>query len=404
MENDNNVAKVNLQEVADKQNVEREVVHKVDLSQPAEAEEADVLDEMLEIAGVDDNAEQKLETQEADEKEELRVQALTEETEEQEQEQEIDEQTSNEEEDEEVLVELTEEVDALEEELEEALADEATNGVELPENIKKLMSFMEDTGGDLEDYLLLNKDVSSLSDEDLLRQYHASQEPDLTTEEIDFLIEDLYEVDEFAEEREAKKKSIARKRALTKAKQHIESRKEKYYEDIKAGSKLTDDQKKAVDFFNRYKQDQEEVTKLQQKQSKVFKQKTDSVFNDKFKGFEFKVGEKRYRYNVKDPAAVKESQNNLENFTKKYLGDDNTLGDAKGYHKALFTAMNADAIAEHFYNQGAADAVKTSAATKKNINMTPRKDHSSTDAPQTGFRARVVPSDSQNTGKLKFKK
>lgn len=403
MENDdNNIVKINLQEVAEKQNAEQDVVHKVDLSQPVETDaEENLLDEMLETAGVEDTTEEvKPETQETDEKEGLRVQALTEEAEEQEEGNHQEEGNQQEE----VLVELTDEVEALEEELEVAIENEVENGVKLPENIKKLMSFMEETGGDLEDYLLLNKDLSKLSEEELLKQYHASQEPDLTSEEIEFLMEDLYDAGEFGEEREIKKKSIARKRALTKAKAHIESRKEKYYEDIKAGSKLTADQQKAVDFFNRYNQDQEEVTKLQQKQSKVFKQKTDNVFNDKFKGFEFKVGEKRYRYNVKDTASVKESQNNLENFTKKYLGDDNTLGDAKGYHKALFTAMNADAIAEHFYNQGAADAVKNSAATKKNINMTPRKDHGSTEAPQTGFRARVVQTDPQNTGKLRFKK
>lgn len=394
MKNDDNVAKVNLQEVADKQNAEREVVHKVDLSKPVETEEVDVLDELLEIAEVEDIKEEVEPKTEEIEEVQTELQSEVEEGETQ-------VESSNTEE--EVLVELTDEVEELEEQLEQAVTEQAA-GVELPENIKKLMSFMEETGGDLEDYLLLNKDVSALSEEDLLKQYHASQEPDLTAEEIDFLMEDLYQADEYAEERETKKKSIARKRALTKAKEHIESRKEKYYEDIKAGSKLTADQQKAVDFFNRYNQDQEEVAKLQQKQSKVFKQKTDNVFNDKFKGFEFKVGEKRYRYNVKDAASVKESQNNLENFTKKYLGDDNTLGDAKGYHKALFTAMNADAIAEHFYNQGAADAVKNSAATKKNINMTPRKDHGSTEAPQTGFRARVVQPDSQNTGKLRFKK
>ena len=388
--NDDGVVKVNLQDVADKQNAEQEVVHKVDLSKPPTDEVEDIMAEI-----------------EAEVEEVQEVQEVTEVPEVTEVEAEKNDTTEVEEDlQEEVMTEITdEEVEELEEELTEAVAEAKATGKELPEGIQKLVDFMEDTGGSLEDYLTLNKDVSNLSEAELLKEYHASQEPDLTSDEIDFLMDDLYgEDDEYADERDKKKKSIARKRALSKAKTHFEESKDKYYEEIKAGSKLTPDQKKAVDFFNRYTEDQEENTKLTTKQLSVFNEKTNNVFGDKFKGFEFKVGEKRYRYNVKDVAGVKKSQGSLENFTKKYLGDDNTLSDAKGYHKALFTAMNADAIAEHFYNQGAADAVKNSAASKKNINMDPRVGHNESNTPQTGFRARVVSDTSTRPGKLRIKK
>ncbi len=281
----------------------------------------------------------------------------------------------------------------------------AEDKTDLPEGLEDLAKFMKETGGSLEDYMNLNKDISSLSEEQLLQEYHSSVEPDLTKDEINFLMEDLYEVsDEFEDERLKTKKSIAKKRTLAKARKHFEGNKEKYYKEVKAGSKLLPEQQKAIEFFNRYTKDQEETSKLNTQKAEVFTQKTNALFNEEFKGFEFKVGDKRFRYNVKDANSVKESQATLENFTKKYLGDDNTLSDAKGYHKALFTAMNADSIADHFYKQGKADALKVSASRKKNINMEGRQDHNNNQNTQSGLRAKVVENDSPRPGKLTFKK
>tara|TARA_R110002073_G_scaffold142403_1_gene294290 strand:- start:36235 stop:37482 length:1248 start_codon:yes stop_codon:yes gene_type:complete len=283
--------------------------------------------------------------------------------------------------------------------------DQNDNSPALPENIQKLADFINDTGGTIEDYVKLNKDIDSLDERQLLREYHQSLEPSLDAEELDIIMEDLYDSDEDEDsEREIKKKGITKKRDLTKAKKHLQGIKDKYYEEIKAGSSLTPDQKKAVDFFNRHSEVQETDLKSRTQKQKVFTEKTDKLFNEDFKGFEFKVGEKRYRYNVKDVAGTKKTQSSIENFTKKYLGDDNALNDEKGYHKAIFTAMNADAIAEHFYKQGGADAVKNSAANKKNIDMGNRKAHDK-NVPSTGkMKARVVTADKgQSTGKLKFK-
>lgn len=394
--NDSNTVKVNLQNVADKQNAEQDVVHKVDFSKLTQEEDTveDLLDDVLDEPLKQETDGEELQLQEQEE-------IISEEND-----QEDRQEVVGQDESQEILEEITdEEVDELQQELDEAVEAAEDSGKALPENIQKLVDFMNETGGSIEDYAKLNTDVSKLSEDQLLREFHASQEPDLTADEIDFLIEDLYSTDEYEDDdRAAKKKTIAKKRAISQAKSHFEEQKEKYYREIKAGSKLTPDQKKAVDFFNRYNKEQEGKSELQQKKAQVFKQKTDNVFNEKFKGFEFKVGEKRYRYNVKDAGSVKQSQSNLENFTKKFLGDDNTLSDAKGYHKALFTAMNADAIAEHFYNQGKADAIKNSDSVKKNINMDPRKNHGSNTAPSSGFRARVVESDSNRPGRLTIKK
>jgi hypothetical protein len=275
----------------------------------------------------------------------------------------------------------------------------------LPENIEKLVDFVNETGGTIEDYVKLNVDVDSLGEEELLREYHASLEPSLDKEEIDLIMEDLYDVDEDEmTDRELKRKSIDKKRDLAKAKKHMQSQKDKYYDEIKAGSSLTPDQKKAVDFFSRHNEAQEADQKSRTQKQQIFTEKTNEVFNEEFKGFEFKVGEKRFRYNVKDAEGTKIAQSDIENFTKKYLGDDNSLKDGKGYHKALFTAMNADAIADHFYKQGQADAIKSSAASKKNIDMGGRKSHPKAAPATDGVRARVVAVDKGTSpGKLRFK-
>ena len=239
----------------------------------------------------------------------------------------------------------------------------------------------------------------------MLRKYHASLEPSLDSEEIDIIMEDLYDGDEDdLTDRELKRQIIAKKRDLGKAKKHLQGLKDKYYDEIKAGSSLTPDQKKAVDFFNRHNEAQEADLKSRTQKQQIFTDKTNKLFNDEFKGFEFKVGEKRYRYNVKDVKGTKAAQSSIENFTKRYLGDDNSLKDEKGYHKALFTAMNADAVADHFYKQGQADAIKNLAKDKKNIDMGPRKGHGK-NVPSSGqIRARTVSVEKgHESGKLRFK-
>lgn len=279
---------------------------------------------------------------------------------------------------------------------------EPDKGPEFPEGIQKLVDFMNDTGGTLEDYIKLNKDFDKLSEDELLREFYRAEEPGLSDEEIDFLIEDTYGTEDLDSEREIKKKEIARKRDVNKAKKILEDQKAKYYEDLKAGSKLTPDQKKAVDFFNRYNKEQTEVESVTTQRKQVFQQKSEELFSNDFKGFEYNIGDKRFRYNVKNVADVKQAQSNINNFAKKFLGENDTLKDAAGYHKALFTANNADAIANHFYEQGRADAIKAASANSKNIDMNPRKAHGK---PQntSGMQVRAVESKDIQPGKLRIK-
>ena len=302
-----------------------------------------------------------------------------------------------------VLEEITEEevqekVEDLQEDIVEAIEEQKQTGIELPDNIQKVVDFVNETGGSLEDYVKLNQDVDALNEEQLLVEYYQNTKPHLDPSEINFLIEDKFAVEEDVEdERDIKRKKLARKEELANAKNHLNGLKTKYYEEIKAGSRLLPEQQKAVDFFNRYNKNKE----VADKQAQTFNNKTNQVFNDDFKGFEYKVGDKRYRFNVKNPNEIKDNQSNINNFVKKFLNKNNEMQDAAGYHKSLFTAMNPDVVASHFYEQGKADAMKQSIASTKNISMDPRKTQSS--EPVQGTQYRSVSSDGQEI-KWGFKK
>ena len=300
---------------------------------------------------------------------------------------------------EEITEETKQEVVEVAEEAKEAIEESLETGKPLPENIQKLVDFMDETGGDIQDYVKLNQDFSKYDDISVLREYYKQTKPHLTDDEISFVMEDTFSYDEDEHtEKEIRRKKLALKEQVASARSHLDGQKSKYYEEIKAGSKLTPEQQKAWDFFNRYNKESEENKKIAKTQSEVFKLKTNKVFNDKFKGFEYNVGDKKFRFNVNNAEEVKTTQSDISNFTKKFLDKNATLSDAKGYHKSLFTAMNADAIAKHFYEQGKADAMKTSVAKSKNVDMNPRQSHGQIEA--GGIKVRVL---GDNSSDFKFK-
>jgi len=303
---------------------------------------------------------------------------------------------------EEVTEDTTEEqVAEVEEKVEEAIAEAEATGKPLPENIQKLVDFMEDTGGDINDYVKLNQDYSKLNDNDVVFEYYRQTKPHLTNDEINFLMEDTFKVDEEEDtDREIRRKKLAFKEQVASARSHLDGQKSKYYKEIKAGSKLTPEQQKAVNFFNRYNKQSEENKKVIDNNTKIFEQKTNNLFNDKFKGFEYNVGDKKFRFNVKDINGTKQKQSNINNFMAKFVDKNSALTDARGYHKALYTAMNADAIAKHFYEQGKADAMKSSVAKAKNIDMNPRQAHGEVNV--GGIKVKVL-GDTSSDFKFKIK-
>ena len=363
---------------------------KVDLSKPKEEEKVEnVVEEQQPVA-----------------EEPTTSEAVGEQNPESEPEQESEKQVPEDEQDS-VLSEVTEEevqeqTEELTDKVEEAVKEQEQTGVDLPENIQKVVDFMNETGGDLQDYVKLNQDYSKLNDNFLLAEYYRQTKPHLSQDEISFLMEDTFSYDEEVdEERDIKRKKLALKEQVANARVHLDGLKSKYYEEIKMGSKLAPEQQKAVDFFNRYNQETEESNKLAEKQKSIFLNKTNQVFNDQFKGFDYDVGDKKYRFNVKESDKVKETQSDINNFVKKFLNKNNEVEDAKGYHKSLFTAMNPDAVAKHFYDQGKADAIKDSVTKSKNISMDSRQLHGNMEA--GGVKVKVL-GDDANSFKFKIKK
>ncbi|MAL46611.1 hypothetical protein [Hyphomonas sp.] len=304
-----------------------------------------------------------------------------------------------------VMEEVTEEekVEEVAEAVEEAVEEAVATGKPLPENIQKLVDFMDETGGDIQDYVNLNRDVSSMDDSDILDEYYRSKKSHLTAEERNFLLEEKFGIDEEIDDEKAiRSKKIALKEQVAEAKAYLDRQKSKYYEDIKAGSKLTQEQQDAINFYHKYNKDQESQKKLSEKSKRTFLNKTDSFFGQNFKGFEYNVGDKKYRFNVKDVDKVKKTQVDINNFVNKFVGDDkSTIEDAAGYHKSLYTAMNADAIAKHFYEQGKADAIKGQVAKDKNINLDPRKTHGETNV--GGVKYKVLGQSSSELKNRSFK-
>ena len=363
-----------------------DTVIKVDLNKPIKKEEDATEKQSTDEVPVRDGSEASEEVREEN-KEELKEST----------------EQSEEKKEEVVLEEVTEEVEEKVEEIaaeaEEAIKENLETGKPLPENIQKLMDFMEETGGDLNDYVKLNQDYSKLDDTNLLYEYYRQTKPHLNNEEINFLMQDQFSYDEEVDEEiDIRRKKLALKEQVANAKSHLDGQKSKYYEEIKAGSKLTPEQQKAVDFFNRYNKESEETQKTVKANSNIFTQKTNQVFNDKFKGFEYNVGDKKYRFNVNNVDEIKNTQSDISNFTKKFLDKNSALVDAKGYHKSLFTAMNADAVAKHFYEQGKADAMKDSIAKSKNVDMNPRQSHGTIET--GGLKFKVLGNDSSD---FKFK-
>jgi len=300
-----------------------------------------------------------------------------------------------------IMEEVTEEekVEEVQEVVEEAVEEAVATGKPLPENIQKLVDFMEDTGGDIQDYVNLNRDISKLDDSDVLDEYYKTTKSHLSAEERNFLLEDTFGVDEEVDDdKTIRKKKIALKEQVAEARAYLDRQKSKYYEEIKAGSKLTDEQQKAINFFN----ESERLKEEGKKSKRTFLNKTDSFFGQNFKGFEYSVGDKKYRFNVKDVNKVKETQSDISNFINKFSNKEKTtIEDAAGYHKSLFTAMNADAIAKHFYEQGKADAIKDTVAKGKNIDLNPRKTHGETNA--GGVKYRVLGQSSSDIKNRSFK-
>ena len=291
------------------------------------------------------------------------------------------------------------EVAKVEAEVKEALRDEKVLGKQLPENIEKLVSFMEDTGGTIEDYTRLNADYSSVDDKTLLKEYYKKNKPYLDNSDVELLLEDFDYDEDLDEDRDIRKKKLAFKEEVAKAKGFLEETKSKYYDEIKLRPGVTQDQQKAMDFFNRYNKQQEVATQ----QHERFQESTKQLFSDNFEGFDIKVGDKSYKYNIQNRDKVAENQSNINNLVGKFLDADGNVSDTRGYHKAMYAADNVDKIAAHFYEQGKADAVKDVMNKSKNLSDTKARSTQG-DVFVNGFKVKSISGADSTKLKIKTKK
>ncbi len=297
-------------------------------------------------------------------------------------------------------IEIIEEASEIKQELKEAIRDEKVIGKQLPENIEKLVNFMEDTGGSVEDYVRLNADYSSVDDNTLLKEYYRKEKPYLDNSDIDLLLEDFQYDEDLDEDRDIRKKKLAFKEEVAKAKNFLEETKEKYYADIKLKSNVNPDTQKAMDFFNRYNKQQE----ANKQQHEEFKNNTKKLFTEDFEGFDINVGENKYRYKIQNTESVADKQSNINNLIGKFLDKDGSVSDYKGYHKAMYAAENVDKIAAHFYEQGKADAVKNVVNSSKNLSDAKARPSNSGDVFLNGFKVRAISGADSTKLKIKTKK
>ena len=298
------------------------------------------------------------------------------------------------------ITEVTEEeeVKQITKEVKEAVRDEKVLGKPLPENIEKLVSFMEETGGTIEDYTRLNADYTSIDEKTLLTEYYKKNKPYLENDDVDLLLEDFEWDADVDEDRDIRKKKLAFKEEVAKAKNFLEDLKQKYYDEIKLRPGATQEQQKATEFFNRYNKQQKHA----EKQHTEFKQKTKDVFNEDFKGFDISVGDKKYKYNVQNRDKVAENQSNITNLVGKFLDGEGNVTDAIGYHKAIYAAENVDQIADHFYEQGKADAVKDVVNKSKNLSDVKAREGNTGEVFVGGLKVKSI--SGADSTKLKIKK
>ena len=299
------------------------------------------------------------------------------------------------------IQEVTEkEVEQVKAEIKEAKRDEKVLGKQLPENVEKLVNFMEDTGGTVEDYVRLNADYNNIDETVLLKEYYKKNKPHLDSDDINLILEDYQWDEDIHEEKEIRKKKLAFKEEVAKARTYLDELKGKYYDEIKLRPGVTQEQQKAMDFFNRYNKQQEQAEQMHTE----FKQRTQQLFDQNFKGFDFEVGGKKYKYNIQNREAVAENQSNIENLIGKFLDADGNVVDPSGYHKAMYAAENVDKIATHFYEQGKADAVKDVVKSSKNLSDVKAREGNTGEVFVGGFKVKSISGTDSTKLKIKTRK
>ena len=286
--------------------------------------------------------------------------------------------------------------------VDELFAEKEAND-ELPEDVSKYLKYKQDTGRGINDFIRLQEDIDGMEDNAILTSYYESTEKGLDEEDIQDIIADRFLYDEdLDDEKDIRKIKLAKKRELVKAKDFLNEQKDKYKVPLESsGDGLSKDQQESYRAYKKSVEDSESFAEQNKKKYEYFLNKTESVFNNEFKGFEFSVGDKNISFKPGDAQELKNVQSDVNNFVNKFMDKDGLIADAKGYHKALSVAMNPDKFAKHFYEQGVAATVDNVSRKSKNINMDVRQQSQSVS--KNGITIRPMSSSSDSGRGLKIK-
>ena len=245
----------------------------------------------------------------------------------------------------------------------------------LPEDVSAYLKYKKETGRGIEDFYRLQKDYTDMDENSVLANYYASTEEGLDEIDIQDIIEDKFDFDEEIDDpKDIKKIKLAKKRELAKAKKFLNEQKDKYKVPLESsGDGLSADQQENLNAYKSYIDESKSIKEQNEKKYNYFLNKTNEVFNNDFKGFDFKVGENNLTFKPGTADELKNVQKDVTNFINKYMDDKGLIADAKGYHKALSVAMNPDKFAQFFYDQGVSNAVDNVSRKSKNINMDMRQ-------------------------------
>lgn len=256
----------------------------------------------------------------------------------------------------------------------EELVAERKGGEDVPADVAAYLKYRKETGRGFEDFLKLNKDYESMDPDQILRNYLTATQQGLDDEDIDILMDDYKYDEDIDDESRVKKVKIAKKKAVAEARKFFNEQKEKYKVPLESSTaSIPDAEKQEFEAYKQYVKQAKTQQEEAERKSKWFQQKTDEVFSSEFKGFEFKLNDKTFKFAPGDATELKKSQLSPMSFIGKFLDENGLMKDAAGYHRSLSIAMNPERFAKFFYEQGMSDATESSMRKIKNINMSDRK-------------------------------
>jgi hypothetical protein len=288
--------------------------------------------------------------------------------------------------------------------LDELVREREEQKEDLPEDVAAYFKYKKETGRGIDDFVKLNRDFNKMDPNDLLAEYYSHIESELDEDDISYMIEEKFAYDQdFDDPKDIKKKEIAKKKELAKAKEFFENYKESYRTPVEsAGSAIPNEEKENYESYKKYVQDSQNQQQESLRKSEYFQKKTEELFSNEFKGFDFNVGDKTIKFLPGDISETKKAQSDVMNFISKFLDENGMISDHVGYHKSLAAAMNPDKIAKIAYEQGKADALLNSSQKMKNIDMEIRNAPQSIS--QSGFKVTAYDGDSGRGLKIKSNK